>query len=343
MEVFTDFMDNFGYMTFSNESFWWMFSAVIAVIVAYQLLLRFVPNTVAPVHMFLQRHPLIWICIPAALLIYFVYVSLGWNLWVSVSDWESGALEASYGFGGFDNYIRMFNSPDFWPSLRNTLLLFCLIPLCLLLGLGLALLMDQGLRGTTVFRTLILLPFALSFVVTGTVWAYMYRPTGGVMNSFLSMLGVNVSAAMKNGHLMWTSSNSTIMLSIIIAMVWQFSGYVAVIFLAAIKNVPVNVINAAKLDGAYMPRIYWRLIIPQLKGAMGSCITILAMYALRSFDFIVSLVGYTTSSAWTLPIWMYNEAFQNNNFAYSAAISCFLLALVLVLILPLTYWTNRRK
>ena len=228
-------------------------------------------------------------------------------------------------------------------SLRNTLLLFCLIPLCLLLGLGLALIMDQGLRGTALFRTLILLPFALSFVVTGTVWAYMYRPTGGVLNSFLSILGVDVSAAMKAGHLMWASSNSTIMLSIIIAMVWQFSGYVAVIFLAAIKNVPVNVINAAKLDGAYMPRIYFKLIIPQLKGAMGSCITILAMYALRSFDFIVSLVGYTTSAAWTLPIWMYNEAFQNNNFAYSAAISCFLLALVLVLILPLTYWTNRRK
>lgn len=129
--------------------------------------------------------------------------------------------------------------------------------------------------------------------MTGTVWAYMYRPTGGVLNSFLSILGVDVSAAMKAGHLMWASSNSTIMLSIIIAMVWQFSGYVAVIFLAAIKNVPVNVINAAKLDGAYMPRIYFKLIIPQLKGAMGSCITILAMYALRSFDFIVSLVGYT--------------------------------------------------
>ena len=108
------------------------------------------------------------------------------------------------------------------------------------------------------------------------------------------------------------------------------------------RDVPQNVINAAKLDGAYMPRVYAKLIIPQLKGAMGSCITILAMYALRSFDFIVSLVGYTTSSAWTLPIWMYNEAFQSNNFAYSAAISCFLLALVLVLILPLTYWTNRR-
>lgn len=342
--MFQDFLDNLVYMTFEDRGgFYLILGVILAVILFYQLLRRFAPNTVEPVHRFFDRHPLIWIWIPALLLIYFVYVSLGWNLWVSVSDWQAGELEASYGWGGFGNYIRMFNSSNFLPALKNTLLLFCLIPLCLLLGLGLALIMDQGLRGTAVFRTLILLPFALSFVVTGTVWAYMYRPTGGVLNSFLSLLGVDVSAAMKEGHLMWASSNQTIMLSIIIAMVWQFSGYVAVIFLAAIKNVPVNVVNAAKLDGAYMPRIYWNLIIPQLKGAMGSCITILAMYALRSFDFIVSLVGYTTSSAWTLPIWMYNEAFQNNNFAYSAAISCFLLALVLVLILPLTYWTNRRK
>ena len=343
MEQVSEFFENFSYMTFSKGRFWIIFAVLVAVIVGYQLLKKFSPQTVAPVSKFLNRHPLIWICIPAALLIYFVYVSLGWNLWVSVSDWENGALEASYGWGGFGNYAKMCASSDFWPALRNTLLLFCLIPLCLLLGLGLALLMDQGLRGTSVFRTLILLPFALSFVVTGTVWAYMYRPTGGVLNSFLIILGVDVTNAMKDGHLMWASSNSTIMVSIIIAMVWQFSGYVAVVFLAAIKNVPTNIINAAKLDGAYMPRIYIRLIIPQLKGAMGSCITILAMYALRSFDFIVSLVGYTTSSAWTLPIWMYNEAFQNNNFAYSAAISCFLLALVLVLILPLTYWTNRRN
>lgn len=343
MDYILEFFDNFTYMTFSNGRLWTGCAALIALILGYQLLKQFAPNTVAPVSRFFDRHPLIWLCIPAALLIYFVYVSLGWNLWVSLSDWESGALEASYGWGGFDNYIKMFTSAEFWPALKNTLLLFCLIPLCLLLGLGLALLMDQGLRGTALFRTLILLPFSLSFVVTGTVWAYMYRPTGGVLNSFLSLIGVDVAGAMKAGNLMWASSNSTIMISIIIAMVWQFSGYVAVIFLAAIKNVPVNIINAAKLDGAYMPRIYLKLIIPQLKGSMGSCITILAMYALRSFDFIVSLVGYTTSSAWTLPIWMYNEAFQNNNFAYSAAISCFLLALVLILILPLTYWTNRRK
>ncbi len=286
---------------------------------------------------FFKRHPMWPVCIPAALVLYFVYISLGWNVWVSVSDWQMGDLTASYGFGGFGNYAWLFGHEDFGLYLGNTLLLFCLIPICLLLGLGLALLMDAALKGTTLFRNLILLPFSLSFVVTGTVWAWMYRPTGGILNSFLEIIGINT-----NG-LMWASKPDTVMLSVIIALVWQFSGYVAVIFLAGIKSVPENVINAAKLDGAFSPRIYWKLIIPQLKGAMGSCITILAMYALRSFDFIVSLVGYTMKSATTIPIWMYNEAFQKNNFARSAAISCFLLALVLVLILPLTYWTNRRK
>ena len=147
MEQFSEFFENLAFMTFSHDRFWVLCAIIVAVILVYQLLLRFAPKTVGPVHHFLQRHPLIWICIPAALLIYFVYVSLGWNLWVSVSDWESGQLEASYGWGGFGNYAKMFSSPDFWPSLRNTLLLFCLIPLCLLLGLGLALIMDQGLHG----------------------------------------------------------------------------------------------------------------------------------------------------------------------------------------------------
>jgi len=286
---------------------------------------------------FLKRHPMWPLIVPALLLFYFVYASLGWNVWVSLSDWKNGSLTASYGWSGFGQYIRMFQSEYFGIALRNTLLLFSLIPICLALGLGLALLMDQAVRGTTLFRNLILLPFALSFVVTGTVWAWMYRPANGVLNSFLSMLGVDVSG------LMWTSSNASVMPAVILALVWQFSGYVAVIFLAGIKSVPQNVINAAKLDGAYSPRIYLKLVIPQLKGAAGSCITILAMYALRSFDFIVSLVGYTKSAAWTLPVWMYQEAFQKNNFAMAAAISCFLLALVLVLILPLTWWSNRRK
>ena len=288
---------------------------------------------------FMKKHPLLWLLIPAALLIYFVYVAIGWNIWVSVSDWPDGQLEPTYGWGGFGQYAKMFGGytgESFWNAVKNTLLLFLIIPICLLLGLGLALVMDQGLRGTPAFRTLILLPFSLSFVVTGAIWQQMYRGDNGIIKGFFALFGVDTSGVQ------WMSSDM-VMISIMIVMIWQFSGYVAVIFLAAIKNVPTNIINAGKLDGAYMPRIYRKIIIPQLKGAMGSCITILAMYALRSFDLIASLTGYTNTSSQTLPVLMYYEGFLKDNYAYAAAISCFLLALVLVLILPLTYWTNRRK
>ena len=229
----------------------------------------------------------------------------------------------------------MFNDASFWSAVWNTLKLFLIIPICLLLGVVLALIMDQKLKGTPLFRTLILLPFALSFVVTGLIWQQMFNGNGGILVEFFKLLGIveNVN---------WTS-NELVMYSIMLVMIWQFSGYVAVIFLAAIKNVPTNIINASKLDGAYMPRIYRKMVIPQLTGAMGSCITILAMYALRFFDLIYSLTSYTNPASTTLPIMMYNQMYAHNNYAYAAAISCFLLALVLVLILPLTYLTNRRK
>ena len=115
-----------------------------------------------------------------------------------------------------------------------------------------------------------------------------------VLVEFFKLFGISES-------INWTS-NEMVMYSIMLVMVWQFSGYVAVIFLAAIKNVPTNIINAAKLDGAYMPRVYWKMILPQMTGAMGSCITILAMYALRSFDLIYSLTSYTNPASATLPI-----------------------------------------
>ena len=316
---------------FSAQVGWLFFAILVAIAMALVFIYQ------AKIKKFLNRHPMIWLLIPAALLIYFVYVAIGWNLWVSVSDWQDGSLTPSYGWGGFGQYTKMFHSEEFWGAVLNTLKLFLIIPICLLLGLGLALVMDQGLKGTSVFRTLILLPFALSFVVTGLIWQQMFtsEQSGGILAGFFKLFGVSL-------NINWMS-NELVMISIMLVMVWQFSGYVAVIFLAAIKNVPTNIINAAKLDGAYMPRVYWKMILPQMKGAMGSCITILAMYALRSFDLIYSLTSVTNNASKTLPIMMYVEAFSNNNSAYAAAISCFLLAMVLVLILPLTYLTNRRK
>ena len=109
--------------------------------------------------------------------LYFVYVSLGWNLWVSVSDWEAGKLEASYGFGGFGNYVKMLPAPTL-ACAQDTLLLFCLIPLCLLLGAGAGAELWIRACGYAGFSPhVILLRSPSPSFGTGTVWAYMYRPT----------------------------------------------------------------------------------------------------------------------------------------------------------------------
>ncbi len=274
--------------------------------------------------------------IPFALLVYFVYVGIGWNLWVSFGSWKG--MEPDYVFTGFSQYIKMLGNETFLSSLGNTLLLFLIIPICVAVGLGLAIIMDKGLRGTSVFRNLFLLPFALSYVVTGTIWAWMYEPTSGIINSLFRLLHLDSLVGM------WTTKQETVMPSIILALVWQFSGYVAIIFLGGIKSVPQNQINAAKVDGAYTVRIYMKLILPQLKGALTSAITIIAMFALRSFDFIWQLTGGGPGYAsHTLPILMYKETFMKSNFSYGAAIGSFMLVLVLVLILPITYTGKKRK
>ena len=231
----------------------------------------------------------------------------------------------------------MLGDSTFWISLRNTLILFSIIPICLVVGLFLAIMLDQGLRGTNLFRNLFLLPFALSFVVTGTIWAWMYNPANGIINSLFRMIGWDSLAGT------WHTGQQTVMPSIMLALVWQFSGYVALVFLAGIKSVPENQINAARLDGASQWKIYRRLVLPQLKAPMTTATVIIAMFALRSFDFIWVLTGGGPGYAsHTLPIQMYKETFLATRFVYGSAIGNVLLLLVLVLIVPFAYKNYRR-
>lgn len=284
---------------------------------------------------FFGRHPFLILIIPIGLVGYFVYGGLIWNIWVSVSDWSG--LRPSFAFDGFGQYVKLFHDQVFWVSLKNTLLLFTMIPICLVLGTLIAIALDQGLRGSNIFRNLFLLPFALSFVVTGTMWAWMYNPSNGIINTALRAIGLGGVTGL------WHTSQATAMASIIAALVWQFSGYTALIMLGGIRSVPEVQVRAAMLEGASKPRIYRRVILPQLKGPMATAIVIIMMYALRSFDFIWVLTGGGPGYAsHTLPIMMYKETFQATQFAYGSAIATVLLGMVLLVVVPYVYRTYRR-
>jgi glucose/mannose transport system permease protein len=273
--------------------------------------------------------------IPIGLVLYFVYGGLLWNVWVSISNWKG--LAPSFGFEGFGQYSKMFGSYVFWIAVKNTLLLFLIIPICLGLGAAIEVVLDQGLRGSSIFRSLFLLPFALSFVVTGTIWSWMYNPSNGILNALLHAMGLGALQGT------WYTAQETVMWSIILAMIWQFSGYTALILLAGIKSIPEVQIRAAMLEGASKLRIYSRIVFPQLKGPVATAVVILMMYSLRSFDFIWVLTeGGPGFGSYTLSIYMYKQTFLATRFAYGAAVATVLLGIVLVIVVPYVYRTYRR-
>ncbi|MFX1538193.1 MAG: carbohydrate ABC transporter permease [Promethearchaeota archaeon] len=266
---------------------------------------------------------------------YFVYYTILWNVIVSVSNWEG--LKIDYTFKGFDQYFKLFNDEVFLISLTNNIMLIVLfVPLCLLVGLSLAILMDQKVRYEGVFRTIYLLPFTLSFVVTAYLWLWMYNPQMGVINTLLRRAGLGFLASQ------WIADPNIVLLCIVIALVWQFGGYVMLIFLAGIKSLPDSQLKAAMVDGASGFYLYRRIVIPQIKASTFTAFVVLMVFALKAFDFIYVLTGGGPGYASEiLPLTMYQESFAVTHFATGSAIATILFCLVLLIIVPYLYRTYR--
>ena len=272
-----------------------------------------------------------------ALVGYFVYASIGWNVIVSLTDWNT--LKPSYNIIGFSHYAEILQDSTFWISFQNNLLLILLfVPSSILLGLFLAILLDNKVKGEGVFRTIYLLPFSLSFVITASLWAWMYDPSVGVINTLLQGIGLGF---LKSG---WVTDSGIAMYCIILALVWQFSGYTMLIFLAGIRSIPESQVMAAEVDGAHGFGLYRRVIIPQLKSSTLATFVILMVFALKAFDFIYILTfggpGYST---FVLPLDMFRETFTMNHFAYGAAIATVLFVVVMAIVVPYLYTSSRRR
>jgi glucose/mannose transport system permease protein len=271
---------------------------------------------------------------------YFVYVSIGWNVIVSLTDWNT--LKPNYEIKGFSNYVYIFNNPEFWTSLQNNLVLILLfVPLTILLGLFLAILLDSKVLGEGVFRTIYLLPFSLSFVITGTLWLWMYnpgpKPPVGVINTLLEAAGLGF---LRTG---WSTDPSIALYCVILALAWQFSGYAMLIFLAGIKSIPESQVMAAAVDGARGFRLYWRIVIPQLKTSLLATFVVLMIFALKAFDFIYVLTGIGRSDTFTLPFEMYKLTFGEDHYAYGAAVATVLFIMVMIIVVPYLYMSSRRR
>ena len=273
----------------------------------------------------------------------FVYGFIFWTVRVSTSNWNSfsALLRGEYRFVGFRNYVRLFQDDRFITDLWNTLFftLFFLLG-SVSVGLLLAVLVDTGLKGSQVFQNVYLFPMAVSFVVTGTVWSWIFAP--GILPD--EPQGVNLLfKKMGLEKLMWGWYTSTehigpfnlALIPVIIAAVWQLSGYTMAMYLAGLRSIPVDIEEAAKIDGASGWQIFWKIKFPLLKPITLSAFIILGHISLKIFDLVFAMTGSGPNFVTDMPsIYMFELTFRSNRYAMGSAIAIIMLLMVAVVIIP---------
>jgi glucose/mannose transport system permease protein len=282
--------------------------------------------------------PLIYFFIITLVFAYFfIYGLIGWNALLSFS--RSLGLKIAFEISGFEQYLKMIHDPVFWVSIRNNLILISVfIPACIALGLFLAILLDiTGGRGEAFFGRLYLLPFSLSFVVTASMWAWMYNYVYGVINTILSVLNLNI-------RVNWLGNPDIALYSVVIVLLWQFSGYACLVILAGIKSIPESQFHAARIDGASTFQVYSRIVLPQIKFWIFSIFVVLMVFALKAFDLIYVLTnGGPGVSTYVLALLMYRRGFFETDFQYGAALANILYVLVMAIVVPYLLITLRKR
>ncbi|MBN1665755.1 MAG: sugar ABC transporter permease [Anaerolineales bacterium] len=269
----------------------------------------------------------------------FVYGFIAWSTRVSLSAWKG--LLPDYTWAGLKNYIELFNDPRFHIDIRNTLIFTVVfVGGCLFLGMVLALLLDQGLKGEGFFRSVYLFPMAISFIVTGVVWRWLMNPATGSRASGFNLLFTNLGLDFLVNP--WHTTPTWGIAAIALAAIWQMSGYTMALYLSGLRAIPDELREAAQVDGASEFQLFRFIILPLLRPITLSAMIILGHISLKVFDLIVAIAGKQLPL--DVPaIYMWQTTFDGYFFSRGAAIGILLLVSVAVLIIPYLYYTLRTE
>jgi glucose/mannose transport system permease protein len=276
------------------------------------------------------------------LVLVFVY---GFNLWTLFLSFTNSKAFASTKLVGLANYQKMWNwtfetdPPSNWHTALVNMGIFggLYVFFCLVLGLTLAILLDQKIRAEGILRPIYLYPLALSFIVTGTAWKLFLDP------------GIGLERAVHEWG--WTSFkfdwvvNPRMMIyCVAIAGIWQTSGFVMAMFLAGLRGVDGEIIKAAQIDGASTYATYRRIIIPIMRPVFLSAIIILTHMAIKSYDLVLSVTGKNPGGAAELPsTFMYTFTFTRNQMAVGSASAVIMLMTIAAIMVPYLYSELREK
>ena len=271
-----------------------------------------------------------WFLVPA-LLVYSVVVvyPMVYSAYLSLFRWDG--ISPTKTFVGLQNYADLFTQDQvFWIALKNNavwLVAALLLPTSI--GLGLALLLNLKFRGSAVFRSIFYFPAVLSLAVVGLIWTWIYHPDLGLLNQVLGSLGLK--ALQRN----WLADPNVALYPVIIAATWSAVGLPMLLFLAGLQTVPVELLEAAKVEGAGPLRRFIHVTFPLLRETTLIVLAITAINALKAYDIVYAMTnGGPANRTQLLSTWMYFLTYNYNTVGRGTAIAVVLFSLTLIFAIP---------
>jgi glucose/mannose transport system permease protein len=257
----------------------------------------------------------------------FIYSFIGWTFYISTVNWND--VLPDYTFVGLRNWVRLLGDERFQIDLRN--LVFFAVPFmaqCIVIGFLLAALLDQRIKGEAVFRTIFIFPFAVSGIVTGVAWRWLMQPESGI-NLLFEAVGLGFLKSQ------WYANPDYGTFAVTIPAAWQMTGYIMALYLAGLRSIPIEVREAAVIDGCGTASLYRYVIVPLLTPVTFSAIVLTGMGSIRVFDLVSAMGGSGAAYATdTLAFNMFQMTFQANRFALGAALAAFMIILSALLVVP---------
>jgi multiple sugar transport system permease protein/raffinose/stachyose/melibiose transport system permease protein len=255
-----------------------------------------------------------------------VIVPLFSSFYFSLTDWNG--FSKTYTMIGLDNFRKIATDPLFGNAIKNTIIwMIAAILIPTLFGLGIALILNEGLRGSNVYKSLFYLPICLSLAVVGQVWIWVYQPDWGLINETLR--GLHLDGLTRA----WLANKNTALPSVILAWSWQQIGLAMVIFLAGLTAIPNELTEAAQIDGASYRQSLRHVVVPLLSPMTVVVIALAIINSLKSFDIVYIMTGGGPfHSSDTLAMFMYLQSFKSYYMGYGSAIAVVLFLIALVII-----------
>jgi glucose/mannose transport system permease protein len=265
----------------------------------------------------------------------FIYGFMIWNGLLSIS---ASRMLPNYEWVGFAQYTKLWEMDRWWVAMGNLCIFgFAYVAGTMALGVLLAILLDQKVRAEGFIRTVYLYPMALSFMVTGTAWKWLLNPSMG-LEKLMHDWG------WEGFEFGWLVQSDMAIYCVVIAGIWQSAGFAMALFLAGLRGIDDSIIKAAQMDGASLPLIYWRIVLPALRPVFFSTLMVLSHLAIKSFDLVMALTsggpGYATDVPATF---MYAMSFTRGQIGLGAASATIMLCTVAALVVPYLYSELRQK